>query len=37
MSQQHNKSHYQLAFITEMTFYNIFEIEKNWLAKIYAI
>lgn len=37
MSQQHNKSHYQLAFITEMTFCNIFEIEKNWLAKIYAI
>lgn len=37
MSQQHNKSHYQLAFITEMTFHNISEHEKNWSAKIYVI
>lgn len=37
MSQQHNKSHYQLAFITETTFHNIFEHEKNWSAEIYVI
>lgn len=32
MSQQHNKSRYQLAFITEVTFHNIFEHGKiAWL------